>query len=245
MMFTKLYRSGKFEIKVESLENEIFNENGHIVTRKFKVTRQLYQKNLDLSNINHAESNPDKQSQNTIPEISSRSAAALKEPGYTLLETSSRIITQFHYMSWPDHHVGEPSTLLQLLDMVNTQEECSKSLSDETAVPVVVHCAAGCGRSGAFLTIMSVLRILTKSIRNLSLVDKIIKPDLESSGIPMSENGINLYDLIALQVNMFRIDRIGSVQTRSQLQFCYDAVIFRIGEMVEKGMTCDWEIKAL
>ncbi|XP_076042974.1 uncharacterized protein LOC143026451 isoform X4 [Oratosquilla oratoria] len=58
-----------------------------------------------------------------------------------------RTICQFHYTLWPDH--GVPDTVRPLLDMVRLVRDCQAS---ET-LPVLVHCSAGCGRTGTICAI--------------------------------------------------------------------------------------------
>lgn len=139
-------------------------------------------------------------------------------PDYTLTEDSSRTIVQLHYLAWPDHQISEATTLLKLIDI---------TLAEKTIGPLVVHCSAGCGRTAAFLTVLSTIHLLTHP-------SKII-PTSEDSLFPPD-------DLVALQINRFRNDRIGSVQTRSQFIFCYDAVISKLGTMFNAGVERTWEI---
>ncbi|XP_078481052.1 uncharacterized protein LOC100183702 isoform X1 [Ciona intestinalis] len=58
-----------------------------------------------------------------------------------------RKIQHFHYIAWPDH--GVPlitSSLVQMQGVVNAAESDTK-----TTVPIVVHCSAGAGRTGAYI----------------------------------------------------------------------------------------------
>ena len=65
-----------------------------------------------------------------------------------------RIVTQFHFTSWPDHGVPQyPTGLLHFVRKV-------ASSNPVNAGPMVVHCSAGVGRTGTFLTITSQLKRL-------------------------------------------------------------------------------------
>ena len=65
-----------------------------------------------------------------------------------------RIVTQFHFTSWPDHGVPQyPTALLHFVRKV-------ASSNPVNAGPMVVHCSAGVGRTGTFLTIISQLKRL-------------------------------------------------------------------------------------
>ncbi|KAK9696519.1 phosphotyrosine-specific ptp2-like protein [Basidiobolus ranarum] len=73
------------------------------------------------------------------------------------------------------------------------------------AGPMIVHCSAGCGRTGAFCTIDTVLESLSRNQIHT-----------------MKE------DLIAETVDQFRDQRLSMVQTLRQFVFCYEAVLWRL-----------------
>ncbi|CAL1534187.1 unnamed protein product [Lymnaea stagnalis] len=62
----------------------------------------------------------------------------------------SRILTQFHFTSWPDK--GVPSAPWGLVDF--EQRVSAKP----TSRPIVVHCSAGVGRTGTFIALSNVLK---------------------------------------------------------------------------------------
>ena len=66
-------------------------------------------------------------------------------------EKTERIVTQFHFTVWPDHGVPEhPTSLLQFVRRVMA------SSSDNN--PVLVHCSAGVGRTGTFISLFTQLQ---------------------------------------------------------------------------------------
>ncbi|KAK0710796.1 hypothetical protein B0H67DRAFT_493260 [Lasiosphaeris hirsuta] len=95
-----------------------------------------------------------------------------------------REITHLHYPSWPDFGApAQPSHLLALVELANvmqrsalpvenpfmTQRGGSGALSwydapesDGNARPMLVHCSAGCGRTGTFCTVDSVIDMLKR-----------------------------------------------------------------------------------
>ena len=63
-----------------------------------------------------------------------------------------RIIRQFHFTVWPDHGVPVyPSPLLGFVRKV-------MNTSPSNAGPIVVHCSAGVGRTGTFITLFCQLQ---------------------------------------------------------------------------------------
>lgn len=68
--------------------------------------------------------------------------------------TEHRTVCQFHYSAWPDH--GVPPLVRPLLDMVRLVRDTQAS---ET-LPVLIHCSAGCGRTGTICAIDYVLGLL-------------------------------------------------------------------------------------
>ncbi len=65
-----------------------------------------------------------------------------------------RILTQFHYTVWPDHGVPDhPTPLLHFVRKVT-------SSNPTNAGPIVVHCSAGVGRTGTFITLFCQLKMI-------------------------------------------------------------------------------------
>ncbi|KAK4290754.1 hypothetical protein Pmani_036369 [Petrolisthes manimaculis] len=108
-------------------------------------------------------------------------------------KTEERTICQFHYVLWPDH--GVPETVRPLLDMVRLVRDCQAS---ET-LPVLVHCSAGCGRTGTICAIDYVWGLLRAG--------------------RLTEN-LNLFGL----VKDMRRQRVAMVQTREQYILLHRAV---------------------
>ena len=65
---------------------------------------------------------------------------------------TERIIRQFHFTIWPDHGVPEyPSQLLHFVRKVMQEDPMKNG-------PMVVHCSAGVGRTGTFISLLSQLQ---------------------------------------------------------------------------------------
>mmetsp|Transcript_6197 Transcript_6197/g.15964 ORF Transcript_6197/g.15964 Transcript_6197/m.15964 type:complete len:463 (+) Transcript_6197:197-1585(+) len=109
-------------------------------------------------------------------------------------EGKSRKLTHFQYLSWPDH--GVPDSVTQLMKMLKTVRETV----DTAQAPMVVHCSAGCGRTGT-----------------LAAIDD-VWTELEAG--PLTAH-LDIFDV----VNQFRQSRSSIVQTHDQYFMIFKAII--------------------
>ena len=102
-----------------------------------------------------------------------------------------REIKQLQFTAWPDHGVPDhPAPFLQFLKRVRALNPCD-------AGPMIIHCSAGVGRTGAFIVIDSMLERLRY------------------------ENTVDIYG----HVTCLRAQRNYMVQTEDQYIFIHDAVL--------------------
>ncbi|KAG9238304.1 phosphatase-like protein [Amylocarpus encephaloides] len=165
--------------------------------------------------------------------------------------TPMREITQVYYSSWPDF--GAPASadqLLALVDLSNVMQRASSftksTRTDEAELspsprPMLVHCSAGCGRTGTFCTIDSVIDMLKRQRKE---VTSGITPmegmshggdDYISKGRKSAAPGADWIfnfdvDLIEKTVEDFRCQRLSMVQTLRQYVLCYEAILEWIGQ---------------
>ena len=66
-------------------------------------------------------------------------------------------VTQFHFTAWPDH--GVPKFATSLIAFIRKTQR--GHLKDK-GVPLLVHCSAGVGRTGTFITLDSMLERIHK-----------------------------------------------------------------------------------
>ncbi|XP_051509485.1 tyrosine-protein phosphatase non-receptor type 18-like [Myxocyprinus asiaticus] len=104
-----------------------------------------------------------------------------------------REVSQFQYMAWPDHGIPNmPDGILGMMEQAR-QKQCNH------ADPIVIHCSAGCGRTGVICAIDYV---------NDLLLTQQIKKDF------------NILDLVL----ELRRQRPSAVQTKEQYGFVFHTV---------------------
>lgn len=111
----------------------------------------------------------------------------------------SRDIWHLQFISWPDF--GTPLTASALLkfreSVLKKQLDAIEATGGSTYPPIVVHCSAGVGRSGTFITV----DICIQKLETTGLVD------------------------VKKVVEKLREQRYLSIQTKDQYIFCYKSVI--------------------
>lgn len=113
------------------------------------------------------------------------------QDNYTVLE--ERTICQFHYTTWPDH--GVPASVHPILELLRLVRDVQPA-EDK---PILVHCSAGCGRTGTICCIDYVWGLLRRCR---------LEPDFD------------LYHVIS----EMRRQRMSMVQTLEQYILCHRAV---------------------
>ncbi|OZJ06905.1 hypothetical protein BZG36_00056 [Bifiguratus adelaidae] len=121
---------------------------------------------------------------------------------------STRRLTHFQYTGWPDFGVpDDPIGVLMLYELLHERP---------IQGPVLVHCSAGCGRTGAFCAIDTTLGWLQQSRQE----------SLDTASDLVSELDAGHVNLLAHVIERYREQRISMVQTLRQYVFCFEAVVW-------------------
>lgn len=195
---------------------------------------------------------------NTTFETASSPATSTSEVPYAIVRkftlshaahpfTPMREITQVHYASWPDF--GAPanaSQLLSLVELSNLMQRAAASPTpsprsddpelDQSPRPMLVHCSAGCGRTGTFCTIDSAIDMLKRQQKELTSGVTPMEFTSQSEGgdymgkgkaTPVDSDWIfnQDVDLVERTVEDFREQRLSMVQSLRQYVLCYEAVV--------------------
>lgn len=116
-----------------------------------------------------------------------------------------RKITHLQYTGWTDF--GVPDQPVGILQLVHRADEAARyhQYRVRNIGPMTVHCSAGCGRSGTFCVIDTIIQRLwhEQDVYTAASTDKIKET-----------------------VNRFREQRMSMVQTHRQFVFCYEAILW-------------------
>lgn len=166
-----------------------------------------------------------------------------------------REITQLQYSSWPDF--GAPAHPAHVLGLVEHCDSVVRSTAYKARAwdatepeprdqrPVVVHCSAGCGRTGTFCTVDSVVDMvkrqrLAAQAGDLSPLGSSHQHSYKSDGMEVDGDVADDWvkrddvDLVAKAVEDFRVQRLSMVQTLRQFVLCYETVLeWMVRELLE------------
>lgn len=146
-------------------------------------------------------------------------------------------VTQLQYTGWADH--GAPDNPLGVLRL----QQLARRAQQQSQGPMVVHCSAGCGRTGAFCAIDTVIEGAKK--RPLGLGEE-VQPSLGEWGrVPPREFH---EDLLYMVVSRFRELRVSMVQTNRQFVFCHEALVWHwlgagpraLDQIVDERLVAEW-----
>ncbi|KAK9494479.1 protein-tyrosine phosphatase-like protein [Lipomyces doorenjongii] len=129
-----------------------------------------------------------------------------------------REITHIQYVSWPDLGTpADPIDIVALSKLASQFNSADGGEADAVTLPMVVHCSAGCGRTGTFCTVDSVIDILSRN---------------NESDSPSSRQ---TEDLVAEVVHDLRTQRLSMVQCLRQFVICYESIlVWKLDQLEEE-----------
>ncbi|KAK7538598.1 tyrosine-protein phosphatase-like protein non-receptor, partial [Phyllosticta citribraziliensis] len=152
-----------------------------------------------------------------------------------------REITQLQYSSWPDFGApAHPTHLLGLVEQTDAvvRQTCQPVNASEdepdapSQHPILVHCSAGCGRTGTFCTVDSVIDMLKRQRAARRAKRHANFFALGGDGVGTTDEVDNEHwlmrddvDLIEKTVETFRHQRLSMVQSLRQFVLCYESVL--------------------
>ncbi|ODQ81603.1 hypothetical protein BABINDRAFT_165142 [Babjeviella inositovora NRRL Y-12698] len=145
-------------------------------------------------------------------------------------ETVNHEVLQIQVLSWPD--MGTSVESVDLISLVSIKRHILAQLNDgqtkgmnDHSGPVIVHCSAGCGRTGTFCAI-----------------DSVVDSVLNNNFYPEKKLG---FDPVFDAVDGFRKYRLSMVQTLRQYMLAYDTIFMfirlQLGKQNEEFLRRDHE----
>ncbi|KAI9818674.1 MAG: hypothetical protein M1832_004149 [Thelocarpon impressellum] len=152
--------------------------------------------------------------------------------------TPMREITQLQYSSWPDFGApAHPAHVLGLVEQVDavarataTPMPTAQTDAPDPASqrPVLVHCSAGCGRTGTFCTVDTVIDMLKRQRAARFNPGRAVAPAAADGGDIAADTRWlheDEADLVAQTVEELRGQRLSMVQSLCQYVLCYETVL--------------------
>lgn len=102
--------------------------------------------------------------------------------------------------------------LIKLVDKINTEDPSTSTLQDGLGPPIIVHCSAGVGRTGSFISLSSLSRLL----RHRTFFPPSHPSPL--GPLPQEIQG----DPVARVIDGLREQRCMSVETREQVELVHE-----------------------
>lgn len=145
----------------------------------------------------------------------------------SLGDQAEREVVQVQYVGWPDH--GIPDKQGEMLAVLETANRHQRDFALKRSVgPMLVHCSAGCGRTGTIIALDTFLRLL--ELDTATKAGKLDSVDMltETKALPTEPLDWSK-DWIFELVKQLRTQRTTMVQAFDQYRFLYLEIAARLG----------------
>lgn len=141
-----------------------------------------------------------------------KSIEILSSTPSTIIRKVNNDIYHFEFRNWPDF--GVPQDFDTILDLIEFKNKIFyNTINNLDHNKVLVHCSAGCGRTGVFITIDSLIDHFKTNRQHF-----------------LASNKDLVYKLIQHQ----RTQRISMVQNLDQYIVCYEILLYYLGKVESK-----------
>lgn len=131
---------------------------------------------------------------------------------------SSRTVRQFQFIDWPEQ--GVPKSGDGFIDFIGQVHKTKEQFGQDG--PITVHCSAGVGRTGVFITLSIVLeRMQYEGVLDVFQTVRILR----SQRPAMVQTEVSRYHILVLKICCFK--PISLLQ--DQYHFCYRAALEYLG----------------
>ncbi|AMD19972.1 HCL179Wp [Eremothecium sinecaudum] len=138
---------------------------------------------------------------------------------------STHTFLQVQITGWPDLGIlTHPSYIIYMISIKNyLLDRLIKRgfYSNDHPPTILVHCSAGCGRTGTLCTVDTILS-------NLESIDEVYGQALVSGATSK-----NPFDPVVLTIDRFRKQRMSMVQTINQFLFVYDCLLLYFTQQLD------------
>jgi protein tyrosine phosphatase len=198
------------------IQNNQNNQNNQIIQNNQNVQNiQNNQSNQNVQNIQNNQSNQNVQNiqniQNEI-KIKVNQIYIEKYEDYDIrtlkleLNNDKRTITHLHYKKWPDKGVPDINSFITFEEIIKKVDQKNKEKDDNEKEnefhPIVVHCSAGVGRTGTFISMFCLYK------------------EIKMAQIDNGNGNIIQFNILNL-VRKMKEMRLYMVQTFEQYKFIY------------------------
>lgn len=116
------------------------------------------------------------------------------------------LVTHYHFLGWPDH--GVPKFATSLVEFIRRVRHGYVSES-----PILVHCSAGAGRTGTYITLDAMLERM-KELDNINVYEFV--RNMRAKRVQMVQTLVGFISLVSSRLDSLHPIPLGSVHFHPQ-----------------------------